>query len=139
MIAVRLALLLAAATPSLAPLPLSELPPQVMAPHSCALFLWDRASRKRVLMALAAPARVRVAQDAAILDLPQARSEGDQVLGFAPRASFGDARLTVAVDLAITANDGAVGGAVVREGTITVTTPDGVAVVAPVAGLVGCR
>lgn len=121
-------------------LPLDELPPQVMAKNSCAMFLWDRASKRRVVMMVAVPepAVVRVASGGKVMALAQIAAEGDKVLGFAPRSRFGDGRFEVAIDVEITANDGVVGGGVVRDGTLTVTQADGVAVVAPVAGLIGC-
>ena len=137
-----LAMMLAAALPlSQAALPLDELPPQVMAKNSCALFLWDRASARRVemMVAVPGPAYVRVARGGTVVALPQISAEGDPVLGFAPRAKFGDAAMTLAFDLTVVANDGAVGGGIVRDGVMTVTGADGVAVVAPVAGLVGCN
>lgn len=140
---VTLALVAAAPAPKPAPqtarpsaLGLSELPPQQLAPNSCALFLWDRASEKRIVMAVAQPAMVRVVRGGKPIDLAQAASDGGPVLGFAPHARYGDANLMVGLDLEITPSEG--GGAVIRSGTVTVTEADGSAVVAPVAGLVGC-
>lgn len=128
------ALMLAAATPS--SLPLGPLPQQKLAKGSCALFLWDRASRDRIVMATAAPAQVRIVRGGRTIDLAQASGEGEAVLGFRPRSSFSDGHTTIALDLAILPTEG--GGAVIRDGVVTVTEADGAAVVAPVAGLVGC-
>jgi hypothetical protein len=122
---------------AVSPLGLGELPPQVMQPNSCALFLWDRASEKRVVMALANPAMVRVMRGGKTVDLPQTNADGATVLGFAPRASYGGAGFSVATSLEIVPSEG--GGAVIRSGAVTVTQADGSAVVAPVAGLVGCN
>ena len=116
---------------------LAELPPQVLPPNSCALFLWDRASEQRVVMAVAAPAQIKLVRGGKTLVLPQMDSEGAPVLGFAPHARYGDAALMVGLDLEIVASEA--GGAVVRNGAVTVTEADGSAVVAPVAGLVGCQ
>lgn len=133
----KAALALAAAlSQAVSQLGLGELPPQVMAPNSCALFLWDRASEKRVVMATANPGVVRVVRGGRTLDLPQLRADGTPVLGFMPHARYGDAALSVGLDLDIVASEG--GGAVIRNGAVTVTEADGSAVVAPVAGLVGC-
>lgn len=115
---------------------LSELPPQQLAPNSCALFLWDRTSEQRIVMAVARPAMVRVVRGGSTRDLAQLAADGGEVLGFAPHARYGAAGLTIGLDLEITPSEG--GGAVIRSGTVTVTEADGSAVVAPVAGLVGC-
>lgn len=128
--------ILLALAAAVSPLGLGELPPQVMQPNSCALFLWDRASEKRVVMALANPATVRVMRGGKTIDLAQSSADGAPVLGFAPHARYGDAALSIGLDLDIVASEG--GGAVIRNGAVTVTEADGSAVVAPVAGLVGC-
>lgn len=116
---------------------LSELPPQVLAPNSCALFLWDRDSEQRVVMAQAAPAQIKLVRGGKTLLLAQVDSEGAPVLGFSPHARYGDAALMVGLDLVITASEA--GGAVIHDGAVTVTEADGSAVVAPVAGLIGCK
>ncbi len=135
-----IALLLAAAAPAAAPssLPLDELPPQQLGKQSCALFLWERSTRRRLLMAVAAPLHIRVATAGKLRDLDGTPGTGEPVMGFAPRASFGAPPLAISWDLLIIPNDGSVGGAIVRDGTLTVTTADGSAIVAPVAGLIGC-
>jgi hypothetical protein len=131
-----LALALAASPVAVSPLGLGELPPQVLQPNSCALFLWDRTSEKRVVMAVANPAMVRVIKEGKPVDLPQTRADGAAVLGFAPRATYGSAAFNIGLNLDIVPSEG--GGAVIRSGAVTVTQADGSAVVAPVAGLVGC-
>jgi hypothetical protein len=118
------ALMLAAATPSL--LPLGPLPQQKLAKGSCALFLWDRASRERIVMAAGNPTTLRVVRGGRTIDLAQVGGEGEAVLGFRPRSSFTDGRTTIALDLAILPSEG--GGAVIRDGAVTVTEAD----------LVGC-
>lgn len=134
------ALLAAAIAPPATVLPLGELPPQVMAKNSCALFLWDRATKHRVVMMIAIPepATIRVVRNGKTVTLAQIAAEGEPVLGFYPKSSFGDGNLKLDFDLAITRNDGVAGGGIIRDGVLTVTTSDGAAVVAPVAGLVGC-
>jgi hypothetical protein len=135
-------LLLVAAGPPPAPpspLPLGELPPQVLAKQSCALFLWERATRRRVAMATVTPGRLRVVSGGATVDLAQTAGDGTAVLGFTPQARYAGTGLTVALDLVISPGDNGAGGAVIREGVIAVTGADGTTVVAPVAGLVGCN
>jgi hypothetical protein len=102
------------------------------------MFLWDRASQQRVLMAVAQPPMIRI-NSGGVRDLARRDGSGTPVMGFAPRASFADAQLTIALNLEIIPNPAAVGGAVIREGAMSVTGPDGVAVITPVAGLIGCQ
>lgn len=130
---------LAAAAPAPdaeSPLPLAELPPQVLPAGTCALFLWDRATRRRVLMATTSPSRIRIVHAGSMAVLDATSAEGETVFGFAPRARYKGPGFEIGLDLAIVANDA--GGAVIRDGSITFTAADGGAVVAPVAGLVGC-
>lgn len=145
MIAAIVAVLLLAAaqgmatqpSPPAAVLPFDELPPQTLAPQSCAMFLWDRASRRRIIMATAAPPVVRVIIGGKPVVLAATQpGTGAAVMGFPQRSSFGDATLQITLDLAIIASDG--GGAVIRDGVIIVARAGGDTVVAPVAGLVGC-
>lgn len=132
-----IALLLAAALPAASPLGLDELPPQPLAKGSCALFLWDRASQQRVVMATAAPAQILVMRGGKPVLLSRSGATGTAVLGFAPHAEYGDGAGQIAIDITITPAEG--GGGVVRDGAITVTTGDGSSIVAPVAGIIGCR
>ncbi len=130
-------LLLLAAVTAESPLPLAELAPQPLPKGECALVLWERATRRRVVMGFAQPATVLV-NSQGVVTLAQQSGDGDAVMGFRPHAVYASGTLRVELSLAIIANDGGAGGAVVRDGAITVTGADGVAVVAPVAGLVGC-
>ncbi|WP_156257266.1 hypothetical protein [Sandarakinorhabdus oryzae] len=130
-----IALQLATATPALPP-PFTELPPQVLEPGQCALFLWDRASGRRIAMLSRTPLQLRAIIDGRSTDLPVAASEGEAVLGFAPVSRFRSASRSFEVRLTIL--PATVGGAVVRDGSLTITEADGSAVVLPVAGLAGC-
>jgi hypothetical protein len=132
-----LALLLAATAAPASPLGLGELPPQSLAKGGCALFLWDRASRQRVVMATAAPARIMVMRGGQPVLLGLSGSTGTPVLGFAPHASYGEGAAQITIDLAVLPAEG--GGGIVRDGAITVTAGDGSSIVAPVAGIIGCR
>ena len=119
-------------------LPLGELPPQVLAKGQCAMFLWDRASEKRVAMVLANPLSLRVVRGTAVTPVPASDAgSGAPVLGFRPHLRFADAAGAIAIDATIMPNDGGIGG-VVRDAVITLTLPSGDAIVAPAAGLVGC-
>lgn len=115
---------------------LAELPPQQLAPGQCALFLWDRASGKRIAMLGRTPPILRLQQDGRTVDLPADTRSGDEVLGFAPASRFRVAGRIYDVQLTIL--PAAAGGAVVRDGSLTITEADGSAVVLPVAGLAGC-
>jgi hypothetical protein len=133
-----MALLVAAATAAVPVLPLAELPPQTLAPNSCAMFLWDRTSEKRVVMAVAQPPFIRI-NSGGVRDLGRRDASGTPVMGFSPRASFADAKLTITLDLVIKPNPASVGGAVIRDGVMITTAPDGESIVSPVAGLIGCQ
>ena len=132
-----LALLLAATAAPTSPLGLAELPPQNLAKGSCALFLWDRASKQRVVMATAAPARIMVMRGGQPVLLGLSGSTGTPVLGFAPHASYGEGAAQITIDVAILPAEG--GGGIVRDGAIIVAAEDGSSIVAPVAGIIGCR
>jgi hypothetical protein len=126
----------AAAAPAAGPL--TELPPQQLEPGRCALFLWDKASRQRIAMLSASPtAALRARIDGQLTDLPQASASGSAVMGFAPNARYRSA--TRQLDVAMTILPTGSGGAVVRDGSLTITEADGSAIVVPVAGILGCR
>lgn len=126
------ALQLAAAAP-----PLAELPPQRLAPGQCALFLWDRASGTRIAMLGQSPPVLRLMLEGRSTDLPAEARDGEPVLGFAPNSRYRAPTRHYDVRLAIEPAAG--GGAVVRDGSLTITEADGTAVVLPVAGLAGCQ
>jgi hypothetical protein len=137
------AMLLAAPAQAAEPasaLPFGELPPQVLAKGSCAMFLWERAGSSRVAMVVAGEAPVlRVLRDGKLTSLAAVpgSASGTPVMGFAPSQRFADAQTAVSIDVTIIPNPDGIGG-VVRDGALTLTRPDGEAVVAPVAGLLGC-
>ncbi len=119
------------------PLPLGELPPQVMPAGSCAMFLWERSTRRRVLMATARQATAKVIYDGKAATLTQTGADGPAILGFSPHSRYAAQGYAIGVDLAIDANES--GGAIIRDGTLTFTASNGAAVVAPVAGIIGCN
>lgn len=129
------ALLLAAAVA--APLPFDELPPQTLQPQSCAMFLWDRASRQRIIMTTAMPSRLRAVIAGKSVELAAADlGTGARVMGFAARQAYAANDFKVTLDLTITASEA--GGAIIRDGIVTIDRPGADSVVAPVAGLIGC-
>jgi hypothetical protein len=133
------ALLAAAVTaPVASPLPLTELPTQTLAKDECALVLWERATGRRVAMLMARPEVIRVVIGGVETRLPRTSSDGDPVVGFAPRSQFSGNNIRIATVLTIVGNDVA-GSAIVRDGIISVTGSDGVEVIAPVAGIAGCN
>lgn len=115
---------------------LSELPPQPLPAGECALFLWDRASTQRFAMLGRNPALLRLVIDGQINDLPVTTTEGTAVLGFAPVSRYRSA--TRSYEVRLTILPATAGGAVVRDGSLTITEADGSALVLPVAGLAGC-
>ena len=130
--------LLIAAQLAAASLPagLAELPPQPLPSGQCALFLWDRASGQRVAMIGREPAILRMVLDGRLTDLPAEAREGEAVLGFAPVNRFRSASRSY--EVRITLLPATAGGAVVKDGSLTITEADGSALVLPVAGLAGC-
>ncbi len=134
-IAALLMLQLAASQPALPP-PLSELPQQELAAGQCALFLWDRASAKRIAMLIPNPASMRAVIDGRTIDVPRESAEGSAVMGFPPASRYRSAGRSYEVRLTI--EPATSGGAVVRDGSLTITQNDGSALVLPVAGLAGC-
>lgn len=139
-IAALIAAQVAAAQPSTPPaaLPaqLGELPPQELPAGQCALFLWDRASGKRMAMMTANPAILRLVIDGRSTDLPRAAAEGTAVMGFAPITRYRSANRSY--DVRLTILPASTGGAVVRDGSLAITESDGTSMVLPVAGLAGC-
>jgi hypothetical protein len=117
--------------------PLAELPQQELAAGQCALFLWDRASGTRIAMLGNNPAILRLISDGRLTDLPQDSASGTAVMGFAPEARYRSSGRHY--DVTLTILPATSGGAVVRDGSLTITQADGGALVIPVAGILGCR
>jgi|JI8StandDraft_2_1071088.scaffolds.fasta_scaffold16859_3 hypothetical protein len=131
-------LMVLAAAASVGALPLAELPPQPLATGQCAMFLWDRPSGKRIAMITAAPlGQITVIHGGRSISLPASSAEGPAVMGFAPRSQYRSASIGISLDLAIAPTG--TGGAIIRDGALTLTEADGSAIVAPVAGLIGCQ
>jgi hypothetical protein len=142
MIATALLLLQAlppAAIPAGPPPPLGAIGPQELPAAGCAVFLWSAAG-DRTLVAMATPARLRLAIDGRPpADLPGTGGEGTTTLGFAARTSYKGGEVSATVDLTIVARSDITAGATVPQGALTVAGPGRDTVVVPVAGLIGCR
>ncbi|GGI84113.1 hypothetical protein GCM10007973_20810 [Polymorphobacter multimanifer] len=121
-----------------APPELGELPPQKLARGQCALFLWDRASRKRFAMwPVGGALLLAEAGTSRSLALVPGTATGNPAFGITPRARFEAGGESVALDLILEAAPGAA-SATVQDGILTRTLADGTAVVLPVAGIIGC-
>ena len=122
-------------------LPLGELPVQTLPAGRCALFLWDRQgdAGRRIVMVTYGPPQARVRIGGKVADLSQVSAGEPVLLGFAARARYAGAGVTLDLDLALDPNASVTGGAMIREGAAALTGADGATVVVPVAGLIGCR
>ena len=99
---------------------------------------WDKTGKTWVDFGVTAqPAMIRVMRGGKTVDLAQVSADGGVVMGFAAHTVYGAADGSIGLDLEILATEA--GGAVIRNGSVTVTAADGSAVVAPVAGLIGCK
>ena len=101
------------------------------------MFLWERSTRRRVLMATAQPPTAKVIHDGKTTLLALTSADSASVMGFASNAKYTGAAFSIGLDLSVDPNEA--GGAIVRDGTLTYTASDGSAVVAPVAGIIGCK
>jgi hypothetical protein len=119
---------------------LGDLPPQPALAGQCALFIWVRAEPpQRVAMAREQPASLRIIIDGTQRDLPLLGRQGEPVAGFAPKSHYGDATITVRLDLAIVVRDGLSQGAVFNQGVLRLERQGGESAVYPVGGLIGCN
>lgn len=119
-------------------LTLAELPPQKLSPGQCAMFLWDRASRQRIVMwPTAQPLTIALATGPIPLTATPGTGSGTPVLGLLPKATFASPTLTAEIDLTIVPSAAGT-TATIPEGILTLTAPDGEALITPVAGLIGC-
>lgn len=119
--------------------PLVELPPQTLAPGQCALFLWERApSARRLAMLSASPPFARVMTAEGLRDLAQTSGAGEPRFGLTPEASYADVDLSLSVTLRFEDTQGLVGGALARDGALSIGRPGADVLVIPVAGILGC-
>lgn len=117
---------------------LATLPQQTLEPGRCALALWTREARPRLVgMAFGDPARLRVDVGAGVRDLALSEAAGAALGGFAPRARYAAGDLAVSFDLDLEGREG-FAGAVARMGAVRLEPVAGDAAVVPVAGIAAC-
>lgn len=114
------------------------LPRQRLDPGQCSLYLWSPGPPPRLVMAADATS-ARIVHRGRVVDLPLTRADGVAVLGLSSASAYGDAGVSLAVDVAIEPRPNLTAGALVPSGSLTVTEAGGDAVVLPVSGMVGCR
>lgn len=119
---------------------LGDVPPQRLDPGQCGLALWTLApAGRRIFWADAVPPVARIVLDGRERALPRTGEEGRAAFGFAPHSRYAGDGLSLTVDIEPEARGNLLGGAVVRAGTVALTTADGTETVLPVTGLVACR
>lgn len=134
MIALMLALLFA--DPSI----LGPIGRQALPARGCAAYLWDTAPKRTlVAMATADPAQLRLQLDGRTVDVARAGQQGQAGLGFAGVTEYRGADVTAVLDMAVQTRPDLTGGAVVPVATLRIERPGRDVLVAPVAGLIGCR
>lgn len=119
-------------------LALATLPQQRLEPGRCALAIWSREAKPRLVgMAFAEPQSLRLDVGAGARDLALTSADAPAVGGFAPRARYAAADLVVTLDLDLEPRPG-FAGAVARTGALRLEPISGDASVLPVAGIAAC-
>jgi hypothetical protein len=90
-------------------------------------------------MLSASPPFARIATPAGARDLPQTAGAGEPRFGLTPEARYADSELALRVELRFEEAQGLVGGALARDGALSVETSGADAIVIPVAGILGCK
>lgn len=136
MIAFLLALALAPADPpALGPIGRQALPA-----GGCAAYLWDTAPKRAlVAMATADPARLRLRLDGRTLDFARGGEQGTAGFGFAGVTEYRGGDVVAVLDMTVQTRPDLTGGAVVPAATLRIERPGRDTLIAPVAGLIGCR
>jgi len=120
--------------------PFGEVAPQSLQPGQCGLALWTRTpSARRVFWAYAVPPVARMTIAGRALDLRRTEESGEPLFGFPPQARYAAGDVAVSVDVDFESRSDLVGGAVVRNGTISYVDRTGAELVLPVAGLLACQ
>lgn len=119
-------------------LPLAALPRQDLPATGCAAYLFAPGSRTLLAMATADPARLRLAIDGRIADLPRQSQQGTGGYGFSGTTAYRAGDVTAVLDMTIANRSDLTGGAAVPQALLSIDRAgrDGVAL--PVAGLIGC-
>ena len=111
---------------------------QALPPRGCAAFLWSPEPRQLVAMAVAEPGTLRLQLDGKTVDLPRVSALGTAGRGFPASARYASGELSATLDLTVTERPDLADGAVAPEAMLTVERTGQDAVVAPLAGLIGC-
>lgn len=120
------------------PLLLGAIGPQELPREGCAAYLWSLGEPRR-LVAMAGPDRLRLNLDGKAIDLPRVAAEGAAGLGLSSTTRYATAGLAATVSMAVTERPDIAKGGFVSDATLTLEPQGQDAVVAPVAGMVGCR
>lgn len=120
-------------------LPLKSLDEPEMPKSGCALFLWTVSPvRKLVLTARRDRPAARIALASGPVELARAATQGPDVLGFTPGATYSDGSRTLAYELSIQQRPDVRNGALVPGGSLRFDMAGGESVVMPVTGLIRC-
>jgi hypothetical protein len=134
MIALTLALLLT--DPSM----LGPIGRQALPARGCAAYLWDTAPKRTlVAMATADPAQLRLQLDGRMVDVARGGQQGQAGFGFAGVTEYRGVDITAVLDMAVQTRPDLTGGAVVPAATLRIERPGRDVLIAPVAGLIGCK
>ena len=113
---------------------------QALPERGCAAYLWDTAPKRTlVAMATADPARLRLRLDGRTVDVARAGARGEAGFGFAGVTEYRGADVIAVLDMAVQARPDLTGGAVVPAATLRIERPGRDVLIAPVAGLIGCK
>lgn len=120
--------------------PFAALPPQILAPGQCGLFLWARTTPPRlILMAVQNPGVARVSYKGKTLDLPLTAWDGEVAFGQYETQTFTGDGLTLTVTIRAEPATGLLGGAVVRQASVQYRDAEGWETVIATAGMIACQ
>lgn len=116
---------------------LGALGPQALPAGGCAAFLWS-VPAPRTLVAMAAPASLRLTLDGKPLDLTRTDASGPVVRGLSATTRYAAGGISATVTMTVLERPDIAGGALVTDATLMVEPAGTDAMVVPVGGLVGC-
>ena len=120
--------------------PFAALPPQILAPGQCGLFLWARTTPPRlILMAVQNPGVARVSYKGKTIDLPLTAWDGEAAFGQYETQTFTGDGLTLTVTIRAEPATGLLGGAVVRQASVQYRDAEGWETVIATAGMIACQ
>ena len=116
---------------------LGALGPPALPQGGCAAYLWS-VPEPRALVAMAAPASLRVVLDGKPLDLARVDASGAIVRGLSALTRYAAGPVSATVTMTVVERPDITSGGLVSDATLTVEPAGEDAVVVPVGGLVGC-